>query len=381
MKRRLFCLILAAALCIAAAASADLTFAQTCTEKLARDTTLYTDVEGEANLLASGTLSAGTYVKTNGLSKEGKTGITYGWNLYGYVDGSVIVPAQKTITISTGQTVTVPEAIVNSQAALNLWLKTEGYETTESNTYTDENGETHELGNEGLEDDGDGEVDGDAIWSGAMSNAYAKNGGSTTTFYRDEQGNLIPVSVSYVGLTRSMITLNGEEQLVETWRLTWDTEAPEDQVLAVVTPRDAAEVRFWEKESSKAKILGYVPTTKVVRVIKVGKTWTLVDLDDPEMPRGYIYTDVLTFYPNEKRDYTPGKISGCTKDDPVKVREKENGRRIANHQKAYVTFGPGEPLSIIEKGENWTEAEIGGYHVFIMSQFVTADETAVSGGT
>lgn len=378
MRRRLFCLILAAVMCIAAAASAELTFAQTCKHKLSGAVTLYTAVDGEENLVAStDQLAAGTYVIPNGTSREGKTGITYGWNLYGYVDGSAIVSAVATVTVS-GQTITVPEKLLDSQAALNLWLKTEGYETTDSNTYTDENGVTHELGSEGLESD-DGEADGDAIWSSAMSNAYAKNGGSTATTYRDDQGNQIPVSVSYMGLTRSMVTLNGEEQLVETWRLSWATEAEEDQVLAVVTPKDAAEVRFWEKESSKAKILGRVPTTRVVRVIKVGKTWTLVDLDDPEMPRGYIYTDVLTFYPNEKRDYTPGKITGCTKDDPVKVRETENGRRIT-YQKAFVTFGPGEPLSIIEKGENWTEAEIGGYHVFIMSQFVAADETAVSGG-
>ena len=377
MKRRFFLLVLAAALCVCAAAFAvELTWNQTCFHKTSAATTLYVQIDGESGLTATSALPAGTYIRTTGQTIEGKTGISYSANnrdpLYGYIDGSVIVSATQTVTLPSGTTVTVGEALVRSRTALNLWLDMEYGETLDSATYTDENGEEHEIGNEEA-GGAEGEFDGNAVWGSAMGQAYVHNGSYTPTWYTDENGAQIPVQICFMGLARSKVLLNGEEQMVETWRLSWETEAPEDQMIAVVSPSDAAEVRFLAKDTAKATVLTRVPTNRVVRVIRTGKNWTLVDLDDPEMPRGYISTPVLEFFPNIPMPYRAAKLSvlGRTRgSDPVWIRAEDsgNGRRI-------VQFDLGEPISVYAQSSlGWSEIDIGGYHAYILSEFVTFDD-------
>ena len=375
MKRWIFLLTLAAVLCIAASAFAiSLTFDQTCTEKLSRSVTLYVLVEGEDQLQSAQTLEAGTYVKTNGLSKDGKTGITYGFEMYGYIDGSAITSAVASITLPSGKTVYVPEALTNSSAALNHWLDMEYGETLSGTTYTDESGATHELGNEAALDEDATSEDGEAKWAKAMGLASAHNGTSTLTVYQEEDGSETPVTVCYMGIARSRVILNGEERMVETWRLNWYSEAPEDQVLAVISPKDAGEVRFYATDKENATILKRVPTNTVVQVIKTGKNFTLVDTHDEEIPRGYVHTSILEFYPNAQIEYKAGLLSvlGRTKgSDPVWIRSKASSkaRRITQ-------FDLGEPLSILSQDAEtgWSEVDVGGYHAFILSEFVTVTE-------
>ena len=371
MKRWIILLLLAAALCmiIAPASAIELTFAQTCTEKTSRDTQLYVLIGDTDELTAAQVLPAGTYVRTNGLSVGGKTGITYGFEQKGYIDGSVIVSAAVTLTLPSGRTVTVGEALVRSRQALNLWLDMEYGETLDGETYTDANGNTHEIGNEAAEGSEE-ELAGDAKWSRAMSLAYAHNGSTLTYYENDDDGSQIPVSVVYMGLVRSMVVLNGEQQMVETWRLSWDTEAPDEKVLAVVAPGDAAEVRMLAKDNAKSTVLRRVPTNTVLQVIKTGKHWTLVDVNDGETPRGYIATDVLDFYPQMQLTYRSALLSaaGRTKgSDPVWIRAKASGnaRRITQ-------FDLGEPLTVYcENEQGWCEVDIHGYHAFILNDFVT----------
>ncbi len=372
MKRRIFLLLLAAALCLTAAASAiELTFAQTCWDKTSRDVTLYVRVEEGGSLIAAQTLPAGTYIRPTGDTAEGKAGISYGFEQYGYIDGSAIVSASRTITLPSGRQVPVPEALVNSRQAMNLWLDVEYGETLDGGTYTDENGVEHQLGNEAAEGS-ELEMAGDAKWGKAMSLAYAHNG-RTRTVYRDDDGNETDVLVCYMGLARSRVILNGEEQMVETWRLSWETEAPESKVLAVVAPKSAGEVRLLATNKAKATVLTRVKTNRVVQVIKTGKNWTLVDINDSETPRGYISTDVLDFYSNEPMAYRPALLSaaGRTKgSDPVWIRSSASSkaRRITQ-------FDLGEPLSVYCQNEQgWCEVDVGGFHAFILSDFVTLED-------
>ena len=371
MKRCLFLLILAAVLCIALSASAyELTFEQTCTQKTTSATQLYILMDDET-LQPAQILPAGTYIRTIGDKRGGKTGISYGFELYGYIDGSVITSATQSVTLPSGRVVTVGEALVRSRVALNLWLETEYGETLGGGTYTDENGVQHDIGNEAAEGSEE-ELSGQARWAKAMALAYAHNG-RTVTVYRDDDGNEIPVLVVYMGLARSRVLMNDEEQMVETWRLSWETEAPEDKVIAVIAPKDAGEVRFLARENAKSTVLDRIPTNRVVQVIKVGKNWTLVDVNDNENPRGYISTSSLAFYPNCRLDYRTAKVSaaGRTKgSDPVWIRSKASGnaRRITQ-------FDLGEPLSVYAQNEQgWCEVDVGGYHAFILADFVTYDD-------
>ena len=376
MKRRILLLLLAAVLCLTAAVSgADvvLTFEQVATHKTTSSTTLYVLVDG--TLQEAQTLPAGTYVIPNGMTVEGHDvmGITYGYELKGYIKTGLVTSALTTITLPSGNKVTVSEALVKSRDALNHWLAMDVGETLDGGTYTDENGVEHELGTEAAEtDESDAQAMGDAKWASSMAKAYAKNG-RTQTIYRDDAGNMYPVDVTYVGLARSMVKLNGKDQLVDTWRLSWDTEAPEDQVLAIAAPNNDGVVAMRATKNLKSTILTRVKTTRVMQVIKIEKGWTLVDLNDDEHPRGYILTTSLEFYPNEKRDYTAGQIGGCTKDDPVKIRERNTMK-----SRGVVAFGPKEPLTVLQQvDDEWSEVDIGGYHAFLLNKFIRAAETPV----
>ena len=371
MKRRIILLLLAAVLCLTMAVSgADvvLTFEQVATHKTTSATTLYVLVDG--TLQEAQTLPKWTYVIPNGMTVEGQDvmGITYGYELKGYIKTGLVTSALTTITLPSGNKVTVSEALLKSRDALNHWLAMDVGETLDGGTYTDENGEVHELGTEAAEtDETDAQALGDAKWASSMAKAYAKNG-STQTIYRDDAGNMYPVDVTYVGLARSMIKLNGKDQLVETWRLSWDTEAPEDQVLAIARPNNDGVVAMRATKNLKSTILTRVKTTRVMQVIRIEKGWTLVDLNDDEHPRGYILTTSLEFYPNEKRDYTAGQIGGCTKDDPVKIREKNTMK-----SRGVVAFGPKEPLTVLQQvDDEWSEVDIGGYHAFLLNKFIRA---------
>ena len=375
MKRSFFILILCAALCMAATAFAiELTFAQTCFEKTSSATQLY--VMGEdGTLKAAQTLPAGTYIKTNGLSAEGKTGVTYGFEQYGYIDGSVITSATETVTLPSGTKVTVGEALVRSRSALNLWLDMEYGETLDGATYTDGSGNEHAIGNESAdgEDDLETRLAGEAKYQTAMGRANKNNGGYAVTVYKDDKGNETEVQVLFMGLAQSKVRLEGKGQMVDTWRLSWNTEAPEDKVLAVITPKDAKNVRLRATHNAKSTVLDRVDTARVVQVLKTDKNWTLVDTNDELLPCGYIQTAVLTFYPNEKKEYQSAVISvkGSTKATGNLVKIRANGNR---NGRIIGEFNPGEPLTVLQNEEtdsDWMEVDVGGYHAFIQSEYVT----------
>ncbi len=210
-------------------------------------------------------------------------------------------------------------------------------------------------------------------WEARMDRAIAANGSRTETVYTAPSGEIYPVEVAYIGLGRSEIVLNGESMLVPTCTLSWASDAPADQVLAVVTPARQSYLTMRAKKSQKAFVMAHCDKCRVLRVISTGKNWTLVD---DQGLRGYVLTSGLTFYANEPREYSTGLITykGRTNsNNTVHVRSlsKTSSRQIAE-------FGCGTPLTIFSQDEKWCEVDVGGWHCYIMSQFVTLDEPAVS---
>lgn len=374
MKRCIFLILLAAMLFVAASAFADsegLPFNATCWYKLSKDVTLYVEVNEGEPLTAVQTLPAGTYVRPTGDTKEGKSGIGYlEFGIYGYVDGSAITSCATYVSVN-GSTYKVPEAAARYRPYLNAFLEAEYGVSVNGTGYTDSNGVWHEFD---LTEEELAALEGEAKFLSASAKAARKNGYSTPTVYRDEEGNEISVKIVSLGLARSKVLLNGKEELVDTCRLSWETEAPEDKVLAVVTPKNASDVRLRTAKSEKATIMARVQTTRVVQVIRIEKGWTLVDTNDDLLPRGYISTSVLTFYSNAEKAYRPaviavnGSTRGKGEDNLVRIREKgsRKGREIAK-------FDLGEPLSVFqgESGSEWLEVDVGGFHAYIQSQFVT----------
>lgn len=377
MKRWVFLLcMLAAVVCLCTSAFAiSLTWNQTCLYKTNASTQLYVMIDGE--LRASSTLGAGTYIRKTGETVDGKTGISYSANnadpYYGYIDGSVISYVGHTIVLPSGTKATVGEALLRSRQALNLWLDMEYGETLDS-TYTDENGEQHDIGDEDPADvEQNGNAAGDAKYWKALNWAFVNNGSETKTVYRDEAGNETEIKVIHLGVIRSLIEINGEQQMVETWHLSWETEAPEEKVLAVVkSPRMSKEVGYHADKSDKSTILGWATVGKVVQVVRVGNEWSLIDLQEAGVPRVFVPNTCLDFWSNIPREYSTAKvtINGKTKSkEPIGVRSGDSSK----YQKVENVY-PGDTLTIYAQNKKWCEVDVNGYHVFILKEFVTMDE-------
>lgn len=208
-------------------------------------------------------------------------------------------------------------------------------------------------------------------WEARWAKYTAANGTTTGTVYLDEAGEAHPTEIVHLGLGRSTIRLEGEreERIVPTSSLRWDTEAPENQVLAVATPTKQTYLTLRAKKSQKAFVMGHCEKCTVLRVISIGKTWTMVD---QEGVRGYVLTAGLTFYDNAPKIYAAGLITvnGKTpRGNTVHVRSsnKNTARQIAE-------YPVGTPIAVFAQDEKWSEVDVGGYHCYILSKFVTLQE-------
>ena len=199
-------------------------------------------------------------------------------------------------------------------------------------------------------------------WAAGMAKAASVNGAYTPTFYTDAEGNELEVPVAYMGLGRSMITLNGEKVLVDTSSLRWETEAPENKVIAVVKQNGYAKLH--SKKDSKSLVMDKVPYGQILRVVNTGKRWTFVDYKGL---RGYVATNYLTFYANEKKEYQSGVIAtraGKTKGTiTVHVRNKPNGKQ----QEEYTI---GTPVTVLAIDGDWAQVEVEGHSCYLKKEFI-----------
>ena len=210
-------------------------------------------------------------------------------------------------------------------------------------------------------------------WRARMEKAMKANGVNTGTMYVDESGAMFAVEVVYVGLGRSEVILEGKNVMVPTSSLVWETEAPPEKRLAIVTPTKQSYITMRAKMSKKAFVMEHCEKCRVVRVISTGNTWTMVD--DNGL-RGYVLTSGLTFYSNDPREYRTGVITfrgKTTSRNMIHVRSsnKNSSRQLAE-------FACGTPLTIFEHDEKWCEVDVGGWHCYILSEFVTMDEVPLS---
>ena len=213
-------------------------------------------------------------------------------------------------------------------------------------------------------------------WGARWAKYTAANGVTTGTVYMDDAGNVTPAEIKYLGLGRSTIITGGKELIVPTSSLRWDTEAPDDKVLALVTPAKQSYLTLRAKKSQKSFVMGHCDKCKVLRVIGTGKTWTMVD---DEGVRGYVLTSGLTFFDNSPRQYAAGMITvkGKTPSgNTVHVRSsnKNGARQIAE-------FDVGTPITVFAQDDKWCEIDVAGLHCYILSQFVTLQEPLITAST
>ena len=208
-------------------------------------------------------------------------------------------------------------------------------------------------------------------WQAALDSVAARNGKDTPTVWTNpEDGTPVSVEVVYMGIGRSMILVDGQKMLVNTSELKWETEAPEDKVLAVVRSRY---VWMYKSPSKKITVLKFkqIYRDSVVRVLATGKNWTFVD---HEGDRAYVVTSGLEFYANDHTDTElgylslNGKIKGKGK---IQVRDFETRGIIRDYQ-------PGTPVTVFDFLEDYAEIDVGGYHCVVNLNCLTLESSLVS---
>ena len=210
-------------------------------------------------------------------------------------------------------------------------------------------------------------------WAARLAKANARLGVTTGIAYVDENGTPQPATIEALGLGRSTIMVDGNRMIVPTSAMIWDTEAPEDQVLAVVSTTKQTYATMRAKKSQKAFVMGHADKCTVLLVISTGKTWTLVD---DRGIRGYVLTSSLKFYDNKPKEYAAGiiTVNGKTPSgNTVHVRSsmKNTARQIAE-------YPVGTPVTVFAQDEKWSEIDVEGLHCYILTKFVTLQEPLVS---
>ena len=163
-------------------------------------------------------------------------------------------------------------------------------------------------------------------WQAALDSVAARNGKDTPTVWTDPAtGVTVAVEVVYMGIGRSMISVDGQKKLVNTSELKWQTEAPEDKVLAVVRSR-----YVWLHKS---------PSNKIT-VLKFKQ----------------VYRDSVVGYRSQN-----GKIKGKGK---IQVRDFETGA-IIKDDSGTVFYQPGTPVTVFDFLDDYAEIDVGGFHCVV----------------
>lgn len=378
MKKILsLCLVLILCLSMTAALAVDgFSFSEGCKKKTSRGVQMYNEVDGV--LVADRSLSAGTYLKTANKSNDPVIAehpdMTYivcdpqgnGSLVYGYIDKSAITSATASYTLKSGEVVSIPEALLWNQSALNAYITMEYGEQASDDVII-----TPPPATDDDDDDDPDQRDRDAEWRSGMAKAAQNNGAVTPTFWTDADGNSVSVTVTDLGLIGSTVQIGNETKVIPTADLTWDTKAKADHVLAVVNAPKQGYAALRTKSSNSAMIMDHCITNSVVRVIKYGKNWCLVDYRGL---RGYVKTGSLSFYSKNAAEYTTGVLSykGRTKSKngttTVNLRAKAvNGSRILE------SVVVGTPVTILSTEGKWCEVDCKGYHCYVLSEYITVD--------
>jgi len=207
-------------------------------------------------------------------------------------------------------------------------------------------------------------------YQAARDKIAERNGRYTQTFYRLSADKIYPVDVVYLGLARSTVVLQGAQQVVNTCDLMWETDAPENKVLAVINTPKVGYAWLRAKPSTNKKVMKMEKciTSSVVRVLDTNKEWTFIDYNGV---RGYVKSGSLTFYDNNPRTYQTGTacVNGRVMKGevvPLRASAKSSSRKLAD-------CAMNTPLTIFSEDGKWIEVDAMGFHGYIESKHVMMD--------
>lgn len=267
---------------------------------------------------------------------------------------SVISGGDGAIVIDTGEEDSIPDAKRNADGSIEVESGQGGVDIDEGPTRAPLEGEE---------------------WEALLAGVAARNGSETPTVWTDPAtGNAVQVEVVYMGIGRSMIRLNGQQMLVKTVELKWETTADEAHVLAVIKAPKQGYAWMRKKpnnDKTNPKFL-QCRTDAVVRVLGTGKNWTFIDYDGN---RGYVQTGSLEFFYNDHTDFDIGVLSvkgKTTGKGYASARSRDKGMRNLGEYYA------GTPITVFDIIDKWAYVDIGGFFCRLESKFVTIEKETAS---
>lgn len=192
---------------------------------------------------------------------------------------------------------------------------------------------------------------------------------ASSLVYLNHDGVQTPVTITELGLARSTVVADGQELTVATISLVWETNAKADERLAVIYAPKSGKASLRKTSKSSSLILEKVPAGTIVRVFDIQSKMTGIYVGDKA---GYVTNTALKLtepYPSFKTGRLSYKGS-LTNTHRINLysQAKESSRKIKG-------VHAGDAITILSDTGSWTELDIGGLHGFVLSKFVTPDET------
>lgn len=345
-------------------------------EETTNDSASSTDIGYTCIFTPVGSLASGSAVKPTGEKEDGKVEVAYydGGVRYGYMEAGSYASAYITVTAG-GKTYKIPSRATQSDALLrkSIALRYSGADVEAVL-------EAYYGGDSGDDGDEDSSAD-DSVssngGSGSSSKAAASDRMNPVFRLIDENGEENMVTLVTLGLVDSEVKLNGEVTTVRTADLTWDHDVDdENKLLAVINAKRTGQVTMHAKSKAKSTVLKKIDTNRIVLVLRIGKSYTRILCDGVE---GFVLTDALDFYPvgGVKEEDAPTPVPGwvsykgkVNSKQSVNIRQSgQNGSRIIEEIRA------GTPVWVFQQEGKWSEIEVDGYRAFILSEYITLDDT------
>lgn len=210
-------------------------------------------------------------------------------------------------------------------------------------------------------------TDGEGSGSGGSAKAVKSSGvwaELPVTLYLGE-GESIPVTIETLGTAQCVVFDGSQMRTVSTEDLYWETEADDDQRLAVIHAPKTGKATLRASASNKAKSLGQCMAGRIVVVLKVGTTYTRILYDGKE---GCVYTSALRFFgavPEVDFSFATLAYKGRTDSSAtISVYTASNADRKIRQWRV------GNEVVTLGESGSWTQIEIDGWHGWCKSAYL-----------
>ncbi|MBE5800835.1 MAG: SH3 domain-containing protein [Clostridiales bacterium] len=183
------------------------------------------------------------------------------------------------------------------------------------------------------------------------------------------------VQVVQLGVYQSVILMDGERMEVPTAQLTFGEDVAEDQRIAYVHAPRTGKVTLRETPASNGKLLSRPSAGRIVAVLQVDETYSLVNLQGV---KGYIRNDCLQFLnPDfsaaEDTAYPASGLLSCEGQTDAATSVNLRNAPTRDARKAAV-WRTGTEVTVLAHSDGWYTVEADNILGYVMEEFLTLEE-------